>query len=45
MRAPRVVCINPSIYDFTAYDFWSKPLGLLYLVAFLRERGIQVDFI
>lgn len=39
------MCIHPWIYDFTAYDLWSKPLGLLYLAAFLRERGIQVDFI
>lgn len=40
-----VLCINPWIYDFAAYDYWSKPLGLLYLAAFLRERGVAVDFI
>ncbi len=43
--SPRVLCINPWIYDFTAYDYWSKPLGLLYLASFLRERGITVDFL
>ncbi len=45
MRAPRVLCINPWIYDFTAYDLWSKPLGLLYLASFLQERGLEVDFL
>ncbi len=32
-----VLLINPWIYDFTAYDFWLKPLGLLYVAALLRE--------
>jgi radical SAM superfamily enzyme YgiQ (UPF0313 family) len=41
----RILCINPWIYDFTAYDYFSKPVGLLYLASFLRERGIEVDFI
>jgi radical SAM superfamily enzyme YgiQ (UPF0313 family) len=41
--APRVLCINPWIYDFAAYDHWSKPLGLLYIAALLRARGCQVD--
>jgi radical SAM superfamily enzyme YgiQ (UPF0313 family) len=45
MTFPRVLCINPWIYDFAAYDYWSKPLGLLYLAAFVRERGVSVDFI
>ncbi|GAB4187379.1 MAG: B12-binding domain-containing radical SAM protein [Calditrichia bacterium] len=29
--------INPWVTDFTAYDLWSKPLGLLYIISFLRE--------
>ncbi len=45
MTSPRVLCINPWIYDFAAYDYWSKPVGLLYLAAFLRERGVTVDFL
>ena len=45
MPAPRVLCINPWIYDFTAYDLWSKPLGLLSIAALLREYGIAVDFL
>jgi radical SAM superfamily enzyme YgiQ (UPF0313 family) len=30
-----ILLINPWIYDFTAYDFWLKPLGLLYIAALL----------
>ena len=45
MYSSGVLCINPWIYDFAAYDHWSKPLGLLYIAAFLRARGFEVDFI
>src|SRR5262249_3126064 len=45
MKLPRVLCINPWIYDFAAYDHWSNSLGLLCLAAFLGERGIEVDFV
>jgi radical SAM superfamily enzyme YgiQ (UPF0313 family) len=40
-----VLLINPWIYDFTAYDLWSKPLGLLYIASYLRETGYSVSFI
>jgi radical SAM superfamily enzyme YgiQ (UPF0313 family) len=33
----RILLINPWIYDFTAYDFWLKPLGLLYIAALLKK--------
>lgn len=33
-----ILLINPWIYDFTAYDFWLKPLGLLYIASILREK-------
>lgn len=32
-----ILLINPWIYDFTAYDFWMKPLGLLYAAALIRR--------
>jgi len=32
-----ILLINPWIYDFTAYDFWLKPLGLLYIAALLKK--------
>ncbi len=41
----RALLINPWIYDFKAYDFFLKPLGLLYLASYLRENNFQIDFI
>jgi hypothetical protein len=39
MFSPKeILLINPWIYDFTAYDFWLKPLGLLYIAAVLRDH-------
>jgi radical SAM superfamily enzyme YgiQ (UPF0313 family) len=38
----RVLLINPPIYDFAAYDFWMKPLGLLYLSNLLKKENHQV---
>lgn len=32
-----LLLINPWIHDFTAYDFWAKPLGLLYVAGLLRK--------
>lgn len=40
-----LLLINPWIYDFAAFDLWSKPLGLLYLASFLRNAGYQIRFI
>ena len=37
-----ILLINPWITDFAAYDFWVKPLGLLYAGAFLKQRGHDV---
>ncbi len=44
-RKPRLLLINPWIYDFTAYDLWSKPVGLLYVAAFLRKIGYEIDWV
>lgn len=41
----RVLLINPWIYDFAAYDFWIKPVGLLSIGAVLRQRGYQISLI
>jgi len=41
----KLLLINPWIYDFTAYDLWSKPLGLLYIASFLRSFGFDVALI
>lgn len=36
MPLPRVLLVNPPIYDFAAYDFWLKPYGLLRIAGRLR---------
>ncbi len=41
----RILLINPWVYDFAAYDEWMKPLGLLYIGAFLEKFGYCVSFI
>jgi pyruvate-formate lyase-activating enzyme len=40
-----VLCINPWIYDFAAYNLWIEPLGLLAVAAALRRSGHAVDLI
>ncbi len=40
-----VLLINPWIHDFAAYDFWLKPLGLLYLGGLLRQNGHRANYI
>ncbi|MCX8014570.1 MAG: cobalamin-dependent protein, partial [candidate division WOR-3 bacterium] len=41
----RILLVNPWIYDFKAYDFWMKPLGLLYIASYLRDAGYAIDYI
>jgi hypothetical protein len=38
---PRILLVNPPIYDFSAYDFWLKPYGMLRAAGLLRG---QADF-
>lgn len=40
-----ILLINPPIYDFAAFDLWSKPLGLLYLSAILKQQGVSISFL
>jgi radical SAM superfamily enzyme YgiQ (UPF0313 family) len=40
-----LILINPWIYDFAAYDLWSKPLGLLYIASYLRKSGFRIHLI
>lgn len=40
-----VLLINPPIHDFAAYDFFNKPLGLLYLAGVLERAGYHVRLI
>lgn len=36
---PRILLVNPPIYDFSAFDFWLKPVGLLRVAGYLRGRA------
>jgi len=38
-KSPRILLLNPPIYDFSAYDFWLKPYGLLRVGGMLRGRA------
>ncbi|MCP3944108.1 MAG: radical SAM protein [Desulfobacteraceae bacterium] len=41
---PHILCVNPWIHDFAAFDFWAKPLGLLSIAAILRENGFGLSY-
>lgn len=43
--SPNILLINPWIHDFAAYDFWAKPIGLLYLASILRTHGCNITYI
>ncbi len=42
---PHILLINPWIHDFAAFDFWAKPLGLLYMASNLRYHGLKISYI
>ena len=41
----RVLLVRPWIHDFSAYDLWIQPLGLLYLAGVLEQSGFDLDYI
>lgn len=41
----KILAINPWIYDFAAYDFWLKPYGFLVILTYLKQKGVDVDYI
>lgn len=36
----KFLLVNPWIVDFTAYDLWIKPLGLLYIASILKKWDV-----
>jgi hypothetical protein len=42
---PTVLLVNPWIHDFSAYDLWMKPLGLLYIGAYLEKDGYDIKLV
>ncbi|KUK94801.1 MAG: Radical SAM domain protein [Thermotogales bacterium 46_20] len=41
----RILLVNPWIEDVAAYDYWLKPIGLLYISAILRNAGIETHLV
>ena len=37
--ALKILLVNPAIYDFTAYDFWLRPYGMLSIAGYLRGQA------
>jgi len=35
----KILLLNPPIHDFSAYDFWLKPYGMLRVAGFLRGQA------
>ena len=36
---PKILLVNPPVYDFAAYDFWLKPYGLLSVAGFYEGQA------
>ncbi len=41
----KALLVNPYIHDVSAYDFWLKPVGLLYIAKALRASGFDVKLL
>ncbi len=41
----KILCVNPWVTDFSLYDFWIKPIGLLYIAGILEEQRFRVFFL
>ncbi|MBN2243784.1 MAG: radical SAM protein [Acidobacteria bacterium] len=37
MKPMRILLVNPPIFDFTAYDFWLRPYGMLRVAGRMRH--------
>ncbi|MBC7188495.1 MAG: radical SAM protein [Calditrichaeota bacterium] len=44
-RPLHILLVNPWIHDFAAYDFWARPLGLLYVGGVLRSAGCRLSLV
>jgi len=38
----KVLLVNPPVYDFSCFDHWLKPLGLLYISKILKNNNFDV---
>lgn len=37
--------VNPWIYDFKAFDFWNKPIGLLIVARILKKANFRLSLL
>jgi len=44
-HSPRVLLIHPPVYDFTAFDFYLYPLGLIHVADKLSAEGYEVQLL
>ena len=44
-RNPTALLINPPVYDFSLFDLFHKPLGLMRIGRWLEEAGYQISFV
>jgi len=40
----KILLINPPVYDFASFDFWLKPLGLMYISSLLKNGGKEIAY-
>jgi hypothetical protein len=45
VKHSHILLINPWITDFSAYNLWVRPLGLLYIASLLRANAFRVTLI
>jgi len=44
MKPMKYLLINPPVYDFSAFDLWSKPYGFLILADILKKNSQDVYY-
>jgi hypothetical protein len=45
INRPKILAINPWIYDFTAYNLWARPIGLLRFLRLLQLNNVEFTYI
>ncbi|MGE5239068.1 MAG: B12-binding domain-containing radical SAM protein [Chloroflexota bacterium] len=41
----RILLVNPWVYDFAAFNLWSRPLGLMKVAEYLSAFDVELGFI
>ena len=45
LKHKNILGVNPPVFDFAYFDFWAKPLGLLYILEYLRKHENNVSLL